>query len=57
MEFAQPKKARKIGGSYQAEGWIVATFQTLEGEVRVVFQFDAFPMLHIFRQHQVEEIK
>lgn len=57
-EIPQPsamKKAKKVGGSYQADGTIVSTFKTLTGEVRHVFEFD-YPagMLHIFGPSQVE---
>lgn len=33
-------RVRKIGGSYQADGTVVAVFKTLSGEERVVFEFD-----------------
>lgn len=47
--------ARKIGGSYQAEGVIVARFKTREGLERVVFEFnEPRGMLHIFSTEQVE---
>lgn len=60
--------ARKVGGSYQADGWIVGRFKTLDGEDRVVFEFAQPPaddlvqdwpaflpgLLRIFRPDQVE---
>lgn len=47
-------KARKVGGSYQADGTIVAVFKTMEGRDRVVFEFDEpAGMLHIFNTEQV----
>lgn len=48
-------RAKKVGGSYQAEGTIVSTFATLAGETRHVFEFDQpAGMLHIFGPGQVE---
>ena len=48
-------RARKIGGSYQADGTIVAVFTTLSGKERVVFEFDEPKgMLHIFGTEQIE---
>lgn len=50
-----PRRARKIGGSYQANGTVVAQFKTLGGADRVVFEFDEpAGMLHIFASEQVE---
>lgn len=49
-----PQPARKIGGSYQADGAIVARFKTRAGDERVVFEFDTpRGMLHIFNTDQV----
>jgi hypothetical protein len=49
------RRARKVGGSYQANGTVVATFQTLGGKTRHVFEFDEpAGMLHIFGPEQVE---
>lgn len=49
------RRAKKIGGSYQADGTIVSTFATLAGETRHVFEFDQpAGMLHIFGPGQVE---
>ncbi len=51
------QRARKIGGSYQAEGVIVSEFKTTAGESRVVFEFDTPKgMLHIFNETQIERI-
>lgn len=53
--LSTPRRARKVGGSYQAEGTIVSEFKTLAGKTRYVFEFD-YPagMLHIFGPEQVE---
>ena len=49
---------RKVGGSYQAEGFIVGIAVTLQGQVRYVFEFEAYPgMLHIFNEGQLEHAK
>lgn len=49
-----PLRAEKIGGSYQASGWIVSIFHTTAGETRYVFEFDEPKgMLHIFSPGQV----
>lgn len=52
------KKVRKVGGSYQHTGVVVAEFTTRAGEKRIVVEFDepVEGMLHIFRPDQVEEI-
>lgn len=53
--LGQARRAKKIGGSYQADGTIVSTFATLAGETRHVFEFDQpAGMLHIFGPGQVE---
>ncbi len=50
----QPYRAAKIGGSYQAEGTVVAEFTTLAGLKRCVFEFDQpRGMLHIFSPEQL----
>jgi len=50
-----PQPARKIGGSYQADGAVVARFQTRAGLERVVFEFnEPKGMLHIFTPEQIE---
>lgn len=48
-------RGRKIGGKYQATGFIVSLFQTTAGDERCVFEFD-YPagMLHVFTTEQVE---
>ncbi len=55
MPQQTPPRARKVGGSYQAEGMIVSSFKTLAGEQRYVFEFDSPKgMLHIFGPSQIE---
>jgi len=55
QEDAAPLRARKVGGSYQAAGTVVAQFKTLTGKDRVVFEFDEpAGMLHIFDVAQIE---
>lgn len=55
MEAGQ--RARKVGGSYQADGTIVAAFITTAGLDRFVFEFDTpAGMLHIFNGSQLEAI-
>ena len=50
-----PRRARKVGGSYQADGHVVCTFTTRSGAVRHVFEFDQpAGMLHIFNSEQIE---
>lgn len=50
-----PIRAEKIGGNYQAKGWIVAMFKTTAGLTRYVFEFDEPKgMLHIFTPEQVK---
>jgi chromosome segregation ATPase len=49
------KCARKIGGSFQADGNIVADFTNMAGERRLVLEFAAYPgMLHIYNPNQIE---
>jgi len=49
-----PRKAKKVGGSYQADGWVVAEFYTRKGSLRYVFEFETpAGMLHIFGPEQV----
>jgi hypothetical protein len=52
------KRVRKIGGSYQHTGVVVAEFKTTAGQDRLVVEFDAptSGMLHILRPDQVVEI-
>lgn len=48
-------RARKVGGSYQATGTILAIFITRDEEQRFVFDFDEPPgLLHIFGPAQIE---
>lgn len=53
---AVPRHVRKIGGSFQHTGTVVAEFKTLAGEPRIVLEFDApvAGMLHVYRPDQVE---
>ena len=47
--------ARKIGGSYQCDGYVVSIFKTTSGEDRFVFEFiEPKGMLHIFSSTQLE---
>jgi len=55
--FSVGDRARKVGGSYQANGTVVAAFKTLLGKQRYVFEFDGFAgMLHIFNHEQLEPL-
>lgn len=50
-------RARKVGGSYQAEGVVVSVFFTSAGAERYVFEFDSpNGMLHIFGPAQLESM-
>lgn len=53
---AVPRHVRKIGGSFQHSGTVVAEFKTTAGEPRIVLEFDApvAGMLHVYRPDQVE---
>ena len=53
------KKVKKVGGSFQHTGVVVAEFTTTAGESRIVLEFDApvAGMLHIYRHDQVEVIE
>lgn len=53
---AVPRRVRKIGGSFQHSGTVVAEFTTTAGEPRIVLEFDApvAGMLHVYRPDQVE---
>ena len=53
----EPRHVRKIGGSFQHTGTVVAEFKTLAGEPRIVLEFDApvAGMLHVYRPDQVED--
>lgn len=49
-----PIRARKTGGSFEADGTIIARFKTTSGQERVVFEFDCPKgMLHIYRPDQL----
>jgi hypothetical protein len=52
----EPRHVRKVGGSFQHTGTVVAEFQTTAGEPRIVLEFDApvAGMLHVYRPDQVE---
>lgn len=57
MKLKSGDRARKFGGSYQADGTIVAVFKTRAGKDRVVFEFDEPEgMLHIFTTEQVIQL-
>jgi hypothetical protein len=49
-------RVKKIGGSFQHTGTVVATFHTTSGDERLVVEFDppVSGMLHIYRPDQVE---
>jgi hypothetical protein len=54
VKFTVGDRVEKIGGSYQALGWIVAAFRTRVGAERYVFEFDVpSGMLHIFGPDQL----
>lgn len=57
--MSEKRRARKVGGSYQHTGTVVAEFTTVEGAPRVVFEFDppVNGMLHIFNYSQIEFIE
>lgn len=47
-------RAEKVGGSYQTIGTVAASFTTLAGDRRYVFEFDTpAGMLHIFGPSQI----
>jgi len=58
-ETRKPWRARKVGGSYQYTGTVVAEFLTTTKQPRIVLEFDApvQGLLHIFNRNQVEEIE
>lgn len=51
-------RVRKVGGSFQHTGVVVAVFSTTRGETRIVLEFDdpVGGMLHIYRPDQVERL-
>lgn len=57
--FPEYARVRKVGGSFQHTGIVVAQFLTTRGEKRIVLEFDApvDGMLHIYRPDQVELIE
>lgn len=55
MKPNQARRARKVGGKFQAEGHVVSSFTNRAGELYYVFEFDVPPgMLHIYTPAQVE---
>lgn len=53
-----PYRARKVGGSYQATGYVIAEFLTLADKPMVVFEFAAYPgMMHLFSVTQIERVE
>ncbi len=52
----EPYRAIKVGGSFQHTGTVIAEFETLAGEPRIILEFDApiSGMLHIYRPDQIE---
>lgn len=57
-QLLEGDRARKVGGSYQADGTVVAVFGTLSGKLRYVFEFDTPKgLLHIFGPEQLERIQ
>ncbi len=55
--FSVGDRVRKVGGSYQATGTILAAFKTRYGSNRYVFDFDEPPgLLHIFNHEQLEPL-
>ena len=52
------KRVKKIGGSFQHTGVVVAEFTTTAGEPRIVLEFDApvAGMLHVYQPYQVKVI-
>jgi hypothetical protein len=59
MKFIPGDRVRKVGGSYQAEGKIVAAWISEDdGQPRYVFRFN-LPngMLHIFNETQLEAVE
>lgn len=58
MNFQSGDRVRKIGGSYEADGTVVAAFRTLGGAERYVFEFDSpAGMLHIFGPQNLTLLK
>jgi len=58
FKFQTGDYVRKTGGTYEADGYIVGIAVTTTGQVRYVFEFEAFPgMLHIFNEGQLEYVE
>ena len=54
-KFKRGDAVRKVGGAYQADGFIVGVAVTTRGDVRYVFEFvGPAGMLHIFNEGQLE---
>lgn len=53
------RRVRKVGGSFQHTGTVIAEFTTLSGKPRLVLEFDppTEGLLHIYRPDQVEDLK
>lgn len=55
----EPRRVRKVGGSFQHSGTVLSEFVTLGGDRRVVVEFDppVAGMLQVYRPDQVETIE
>ncbi len=42
-----PRRARKVGGDYQADGWLLGEFRTLAGQRMAVFEFELIPSVMV----------
>jgi hypothetical protein len=52
--FRQGDPVRKVGGTYEADGFVVGVAVTSRGDVRYVFEFvEPAGMLHIFNEGQL----
>lgn len=57
MKFEVGEFAKKVGGSYQAYGQIVAAWMEEARGERYVFRFDVpYGLLHIFSDKQLEKL-
>lgn len=57
MSAQELRRAKKVGGSFQADGVIVSEFKTTSGKTRYVFEFthpEVAGMLHIYGPEQLE---
>ena len=53
--FRQGDPVRKVGGTYEADGFVVGVAVTSRGDVRYVFEFvEPAGMLHIFNEGQLQ---